>query len=40
MNKRILIVDDDPELRELLRGYLGGNGYDVDAAGDLSLIHI
>ena len=34
MNKRILIVDDDPELRELLRGYLGGNGYDVDAAGD------
>ena len=34
MNKRILIVDDDPELRELLRGYLGGNGYDVDAAED------
>ena len=34
MNKRILIVDDDPELRELLRGYLGGNGYEVDAAED------
>ncbi|MBK6632478.1 MAG: response regulator [Betaproteobacteria bacterium] len=34
MNKRILIVDDDPELRELLRGYLGDNGYAVDAAED------
>jgi two-component system OmpR family response regulator len=34
MDKRILIVDDDPELRELLRGYLGGNGYAVDVAGD------
>jgi two-component system OmpR family response regulator len=34
MDKRILIVDDDPELRELLRGYLGGNGFAVDAAGD------
>jgi len=33
-NKRILIVDDDPELRELLRGYLGGNGFDVDVAAD------
>jgi len=34
MNKRILVVDDDPELRELLRGYLGDNGYVVDAAED------
>jgi two-component system phosphate regulon response regulator OmpR len=34
MNKRILIVDDDPELRELLRGYLGGNGFEVDVAED------
>lgn len=34
MNKRILVVDDDPELRELLRGYLGGNGYAVDVAED------
>ncbi|MDR2240940.1 MAG: response regulator [Zoogloeaceae bacterium] len=34
MDKRILIVDDDPELRELLRGYLGGNGFTVDAAAD------
>ena len=34
MDKRILIVDDDPELRELLRGYLGGNGYAVDVAED------
>ncbi|MBS3916315.1 MAG: response regulator [Sulfuritalea sp.] len=34
MDKRILIVDDDPELRELLRGYLGGNGFEVDVAAD------
>jgi two-component system OmpR family response regulator len=34
MDKRILIVDDDPELRELLRAYLGGNGFEVDTAGD------
>ncbi|MDT3737563.1 MAG: response regulator [Denitratisoma sp.] len=34
MNKRILVVDDDPELRELLRGYLGGNGFEVDVAAD------
>ncbi len=34
MNKRILIVDDDPELRELLRGYLGDNGFEVDVAED------
>jgi two-component system OmpR family response regulator len=34
MDKRILIVDDDPELRELLRGYLGGNGFAVDVAED------
>ena len=34
MNKRILIVDDDPELRGLLRGYLGDNGFEVDAAED------
>jgi two-component system OmpR family response regulator len=34
MDKRILIVDDDPELRELLRGYLGGNGFAVEVAAD------
>ena len=34
MNKRILIVDDDPGLRGLLRGYLGDNGFEVDAAED------
>ena len=34
MNKRILIVDDDPELGELLRGYLGGNGFEVEVAAD------
>ena len=34
MDKRILIVDDDPELRALLRDYLGGNGFEVDLAED------
>ncbi|MBA3034031.1 MAG: response regulator [Gammaproteobacteria bacterium] len=31
---RILIVDDDPALRELLTNYLVANGYDVAAVGD------
>ena len=34
MGKHILIVDDDAELRELLHGYLGGNGYAVTAVAD------
>jgi two-component system phosphate regulon response regulator OmpR len=29
---RILVVDDDPELRDMLRDYLTGNGYTVDLA--------
>ena len=31
---RILVVDDDPALRELLVEYLGASGFTVDAAGD------
>jgi two-component system phosphate regulon response regulator OmpR len=31
---RVLIVDDDPALRELLTDYLGVSGFIVDAAGD------
>lgn len=31
---RILIVDDDPALRELLTTYLVANGFDVAAVGD------
>lgn len=31
---RVLIVDDDPALRELLTEYLGASGFVVDAAGD------
>ncbi|WP_018608905.1 response regulator [Uliginosibacterium gangwonense] len=34
MSKRILVVDDDPELTELLHGYLGSQGYTVDTAAD------
>jgi DNA-binding response OmpR family regulator len=32
--QHILVVDDDPDLRELLRSYLGGNGFSVSVAGD------
>ncbi|MBL8472850.1 MAG: two-component system response regulator OmpR [Rhodocyclaceae bacterium] len=31
---RILVVDDDPRLRELLNRYLGQQGYTVKAVGD------
>ncbi|MDY0013643.1 MAG: response regulator [Rhodocyclaceae bacterium] len=31
---RILVVDDDPALRDLLSEYLGANGFTVDVAGD------
>ena len=31
---RILVVDDDPALRELLATYLAANGFAVDAVGD------
>jgi len=30
---RILVVDDDPSLRELLTDYLAASGFVVDAAG-------
>ena len=45
----ILIVDDDPNIRHLLRDYLRDMGYDASTAGNgaemtriisLSLIHI
>lgn len=31
---RILVVDDDPDLRDLLCTYLGTNGFEVTTAGD------
>lgn len=31
---RLIVVDDDPELRALLQRYLGENGYRVRAVGD------
>jgi DNA-binding response OmpR family regulator len=34
MSKKILIVDDKPELRTLVKAYLTGEGFDVVAAGD------
>ena len=39
MSKKILVVDDDPELTELLRSYLGSNGYTVATAGDGRAMH-
>ena len=32
--KKILVVEDEPDIRELLVNYLGNEGYDVVAAGD------
>ncbi len=34
MTQRILVVDDDPGLRELLDGYLRDSGYEVQTVGD------
>lgn len=34
MPEHILVVDDDPQLRELLAGYLGRNGYRVSTVAD------
>ena len=34
MNKRALIVEDDPNIAELLRLYLGKDGFDVMICGD------
>jgi two-component system OmpR family response regulator len=34
MPKSVLIVDDDPMLRDLLQGYLSENGYAVQTAAD------
>ena len=31
---RILVVDDDPEIREIIAVLLKGSGYEVDTAGD------
>ena len=34
LTSRILVVDDDPELRELIAGFLGEHGFNVRSAGD------
>jgi two-component system phosphate regulon response regulator OmpR len=31
---RVLVVDDDPAIREMLVDYLGGHGFEVEAAAD------
>ncbi|MCX7180545.1 MAG: two-component system response regulator OmpR, partial [Proteobacteria bacterium] len=33
-SERVLVVDDDPALRELLSEYLTANGLAVEAVGD------
>jgi DNA-binding response OmpR family regulator len=32
--RRVLIVDDEPHIREVLRGYLAADGFEVDEAAD------
>jgi len=39
MGNRILVVDDDPDLRTLLSDYLGGQGYEVTAVADGAAMH-
>ncbi|NSL53932.1 response regulator [Uliginosibacterium aquaticum] len=39
MSKKILVVDDDPELTELLRSYLGNNSFQVETAHDGKAMH-
>jgi two-component system phosphate regulon response regulator PhoB len=34
MNTRVLVVDDDDDIRELIRWKLRASGYDVEAAAD------
>ena len=34
MNRRVLVVEDDPDIVELLVHYLSGDGWAVDTAGD------
>lgn len=34
MSDRILVVDDDPGLRELLADYLGRNGFEVTGVAE------
>jgi two-component system OmpR family response regulator len=36
----ILVVDDDPELRELITGFLGGHGYRVRAAENVAAMTV
>lgn len=39
MGKKILVVDDDPELTELLSSYLGNQGFEVATACDGAAMH-
>ena len=40
MNHKILIVEDEPKLREVLCDFFSSKGEDPFEAQDLSLIHI
>jgi two-component system, OmpR family, response regulator len=39
MSKRLLVVDDDPMLRDLLQAYLSENGFTVNAVADGKAMH-
>jgi two-component system, OmpR family, response regulator len=40
MDKKILVVDDDPELTQLLEDYLGRQGYQLATAADGRAMHV
>ena len=40
LKRRLLVVDDEPELRNLLKTYLSNEGYDVEAEKMVFLLDV